>query len=216
MKTYLFIFILLISNHLFSQICFVKNLNGEQIIGAKFISGKRFVTSDKNGKVDLSIFNIDDTLKIEHLSYQNKIIIKRLIKDNLIILNPGNFIIEEISIHSNLNPETNKTQVIKLNQKEILSSLSKNTAEILEKSTNITIQKSQSGGGSPNIRGFEANRILLVVDGIKLNNTIYRSGHLQNILTIDPYIIENLSMEVQHLRFLGGHLARVLLLGQIE
>jgi len=185
---------LLISNHLFSQICFVKNLNGEQIIGAKFITGDRFVTSDKNGKVDLSIFNKDDTLKIEHLSYQNKIIIKRLIKDNLIILNPGNFIIEEISIHSNLNPETNKTQVIKLNQKEILSSLSKNTAEILEKSTNITIQKSQSGGGSPNIRGFEANRILLVVDGIKLNNTIYRSGHLQNILTIDPYIIENLSV----------------------
>jgi len=47
------------------------------------------------------------------------------------------------------------------------------------------------GGGSPIIRGFEANRILLVVDGVRMNNAIYRSGHLQNAITIDNSIIEN-------------------------
>ena len=45
-----------------------------------------------------------------------------------------------------------------------------------------------------NVRGFEANRILLVVDGVKLNNTIYRSGYLQNILSVDPYVLENISV----------------------
>ena len=50
------------------------------------------------------------------------------------------------------------------------------------------------GGGSPIIRGFEANRVLLVVDGVRLNNAIYRSGHLQNAITIDNAIIENTSI----------------------
>ena len=81
-----------------------------------------------------------------------------------------------------------------MNQLEIQGSLSKNPAEILEKNSGLVIQKSQNGGGSPNIRGFEANRILLVVDGVKLNNTIYRSGHLQNILSVDPYVLENISV----------------------
>ena len=33
-----------------------------------------------------------------------------------------------------------------------------------------------------------------MIDGVKLNNTIYRSGHLQNILSVDPYVLENISV----------------------
>ena len=112
--------------------------------------------------------------------------------ENYLIKN--HLLLEEITIHTTLNVEDNKTQIIRLDRKEISKSLSSNTAELLEKSTAIVIQKSQNGGGSPNIRGFEANRILLIVDGVKLNNTIYRSGHLQNILSIDQNIIDNLSV----------------------
>ena len=54
----------------------------------------------------------------------------------------------------------------------------------------LSIQKSQLGGGSPIIRGFEANRVLLVVDGVRMNNAIYRSGHLQNALTVDANALE--------------------------
>ena len=112
--------------------------------------------------------------------------------DNYLIKN--NLLLKEISIHTTLNVEDNKTQIIRLDRKEISNSQSNNTAELLEKTTAIVIQKSQNGGGSPNIRGFEANRILLVVDGVKLNNTIYRSGHLQSILSVDQNIIDNLSV----------------------
>ena len=42
------------------------------------------------------------------------------------------------------------------------------------------ISSRASRGRMPILRGFEANRILLVVDGIRLNNAIYRSGHLQD------------------------------------
>ena len=62
---------------------------------------------------------------------------------------------------------------------------STNMADILSNSAYVFIQKSQMGGGSPVLRGFEANKILLIMDGVRMNNAIYRGGHLQNIITID-------------------------------
>jgi hemoglobin/transferrin/lactoferrin receptor protein len=64
------------------------------------------------------------------------------------------------------------------------------TAELLQQTGNVLVQKSQLGGGSPVIRGFEANKLLIVVDGVRLNNAIYRGGHLQNIITIDNAILD--------------------------
>ncbi|MBC7775540.1 MAG: TonB-dependent receptor [Phycisphaerae bacterium] len=59
------------------------------------------------------------------------------------------------------------------------------TADLLQNSGAVFVQKSQQGGGSPVLRGFEASRILLVVDGVRMNNAIYRAGHLQNVMTMD-------------------------------
>ena len=58
----------------------------------------------------------------------------------------------------------------------------------------IRVQKSQGGGGSPVIRGFEANRVLLVLDGVRMNNGIFRSGHLQNAITVDPNSLERVEI----------------------
>jgi len=69
-----------------------------------------------------------------------------------------------------------------------------NTADLLAASGNLVVQKSQQGGGSPVIRGFEASRIVLVVDGIRMNNLIYRAGHLQNVITIDPAALEKIEI----------------------
>ena len=65
-----------------------------------------------------------------------------------------------------------------------------NAAELLWSTGSVLIQQSQQGGGSPILRGFEANRVLLVVDGVRMNNAIYRSGHLQNAITVDAQILE--------------------------
>lgn len=40
------------------------------------------------------------------------------------------------------------------------------------------------------MRGFEANKVLLVIDGVRMNNAIYRGGHLQDVMTIDPNMLE--------------------------
>ncbi|MDZ7935722.1 MAG: Plug domain-containing protein [Emticicia sp.] len=52
-----------------------------------------------------------------------------------------------------------------------------NTGDLLINSGNVFVQKSQGGGGSPVLRGFESSRVLIVVDGIRMNNAIYRAGN---------------------------------------
>ncbi|AOM80038.1 TonB-dependent receptor plug domain-containing protein [Pedobacter steynii] len=76
----------------------------------------------------------------------------------------------------------------------IENSMSNNTASLLEQTGKVFVQKSQLGGGSPVLRGFEASRILLMVDGVRMNNAIYRTGHLQNAITIDDDILEKVEI----------------------
>lgn len=76
-----------------------------------------------------------------------------------------------------------KIQVIRASEIQFQQQTS--MADVLANSGSIFVQKSQLGGGSPIIRGFETNKVLLVVDGIRMNNAIYRGGHLQNCLTLD-------------------------------
>jgi hemoglobin/transferrin/lactoferrin receptor protein len=64
------------------------------------------------------------------------------------------------------------------------------TADLLGQIGSVFIQKSQLGGGSPMIRGFATNRVLMVVDGVRMNNAIYRSGNIQNIISIDPLTLD--------------------------
>lgn len=72
-----------------------------------------------------------------------------------------------------------------ISAKAIASANAQNTGDLLISTGKIFVQKSQQGGSSPVLRGFEASRVLLVIDGVRMNNAIYRSGHLQNIITND-------------------------------
>ena len=81
-------------------------------------------------------------------------------------------------------------QIQIISSKDIASTVPSTTADMLQQHGNVFVQKSQLGGGSPIIRGFEANRVLLVVDGVRMNNAIYRNGHLQNAITVDGSILE--------------------------
>lgn len=65
------------------------------------------------------------------------------------------------------------------------------SADLLQNSGKVFVQKSQLGGGSPMIRGFATNRLLLSVDGVRMNNAIFRGGNLQNVISIDPLSIKN-------------------------
>lgn len=81
--------------------------------------------------------------------------------------------------------------ITKIQKIDILRNNPQTAADLLAQSGTVFVQKSQLGGGSPMIRGFATNRVLLVVDGIRMNNAIYRSGNLQNVISIDPLALEH-------------------------
>ena len=82
-------------------------------------------------------------------------------------------------------------RILKVDLRDNILRNPQTTADMLSQSANVFIQKSQQAGGSPMIRGFAANRVLIVSDGVRMNNAIFRSGNLQNIISIDPQVVEN-------------------------
>ena len=96
--------------------------------------------------------------------------------------------LDEVVIAVNKNPELRRfvaQQVKIITPSTIVNLNAQSTADLLSNTGVVAMQKSQQGGGSPMLRGFEASRVLLVIDGIRMNNMIYRAGHLQNVITVD-------------------------------
>jgi len=201
LKTYLlFIFYFLFSGYFTAQkVSFVnefgKRLKNRRVL---IITGSKTDTfyTNKLGNIDLK-----DNKNFNSISFlQND---KTISKSKVEINQNKNLFIVEISSKSlpvfeaeiNKNSQLPNTmselnhQVI--SSKEVYNSNTSTSAELLLLADEVTIQKSSFAGGSPIIRGFEANRILLMIDGIRMNNAIYRSGHLQNSITVDPFIVEN-------------------------
>ncbi|MGL1887396.1 MAG: TonB-dependent receptor [Reichenbachiella sp.] len=82
-------------------------------------------------------------------------------------------------------------EVLKVTPKDIAFNNPQTSADLLSSTGKVFVQKSQLGGGSPMIRGFSASSLLLVLDGVRLNNAIYRSGNLQNVIVIDPNLLSS-------------------------
>jgi hemoglobin/transferrin/lactoferrin receptor protein len=105
--------------------------------------------------------------------------------------------LNEITIVANRLEEDKQSvpsQIALLKKSDIQSYNLPTLADLLQQSGTLAVQKSQLGGGSPVIRGFEASRVLLVIDDIRLNNLIYRAGHLQNIITVDPSMLDRVEV----------------------
>ena len=104
--------------------------------------------------------------------------------------------LKDVVIYANKFPTLSKNivqRVVSLTDKVLIQQQA-NTADILTASGQVFVQKSQAGGGSPVVRGFEASRVLLMVDGIRMNSAIFRAGHLQNIITVDNMILDRVEI----------------------
>ncbi|MEO7393755.1 MAG: TonB-dependent receptor plug domain-containing protein, partial [Chitinophagaceae bacterium] len=105
--------------------------------------------------------------------------------------------LDEAVVYSNKFVEKKKNLAQKIDiisAKTIAKYNAQNTGDLLMNSGNVFVQKSQQGGSSPVLRGFEASRVLLIVDGVRLNNAIYRAGHLQNAITVDQNMLERIEV----------------------
>lgn len=73
-----------------------------------------------------------------------------------------------------------------VNAKDLAESPPRTTPEALLDTPGVFVQQTNTGAGAPIIRGLVGPQILLMVDGVRLNNSVYRTGPLQYLNLIDP------------------------------
>ena len=79
-------------------------------------------------------------------------------------------------------------------RRQILDRGAGSTPAALEDQPGITMQRTNTGGGAPILRGLIGQQVLLLVDGVRLNNAITRFGPNQLLNTVDPYQIERVEV----------------------
>lgn len=81
-----------------------------------------------------------------------------------------------------------------LSREDASRQLSRTVPESLTGIPGVFIQKTNHAGGSPFLRGLTGNQSLILVDGIRLNNSIFRYGPNQYMTLVDPFIVEKVEV----------------------
>lgn len=153
------------------------------------------VLTDGNGKGDLTIFDPNERITFKHLSYSvrratpNQIVRQK--KVIYLLMKPEQLDGVVLSVSKwEQHKKDIPNKVISIDARDIDFTNPQTAADFLRQSGKVFVQKSQLGGGSPMIRGFATNRLLISVDGVRMNNAIFRGGNLQNVISIDPFMVQ--------------------------
>lgn len=149
--------------------------------------------SDVNGLVDLSRYTTVQLFDFSKKGYEPATVSRQELEKGVVRLFPKEDMDKTIVISANRFAEYKEDvpqQVTVVTKRDIEFNNPLTSADMMQQTGGVFVQRSQLGGGSPVLRGFEASRVQIVVDGVRMNNAIFRAGHLQNILGIDPATVE--------------------------
>jgi hemoglobin/transferrin/lactoferrin receptor protein len=79
-------------------------------------------------------------------------------------------------------------------QQQIVERGPRSFPEVLEETPGVGIQKTGPGQGSPFIRGFTVSRNVMMIDGVRLNNSTFREGPNQYWSTIDAFLVDRVEL----------------------
>jgi hemoglobin/transferrin/lactoferrin receptor protein len=172
-----------------------------------FQHGLRLLQLNENKELEFRFAPSSSPIPLAQLSAEQPILVRALGYEDLLIpwlqleLGDSLFQLRRLGVHLNdfpliglrLPQFASGRQGLRLERKAIDDAQAPTTADLLERN-GVFVQRSQMGGGSPVLRGFEASRILLVVDGIRLNHAAFRSGHLQQIIRNDAMAMESIDL----------------------
>jgi hemoglobin/transferrin/lactoferrin receptor protein len=198
MKHLLFTIVFFISSFIFSQkVKVLDQQTGKIVKNVSIFNDKQTIniTTNNNGFADISEFLNKEVVVFSHLSYTVLRVKKSVIKSKNYVIHLTNESEQLDEVVISLFKKEEKAnriaeQIAVLNSRDIQKVSAQTSADLLATIPGIKVQKSQFGGGSPVIRGMESNRVLLVVDGVRMNNAIYRKGHLQSSITVTPNMLE--------------------------
>ncbi len=195
----LLIFIWILSiQFLYCQKLTVTNSNGNPVKGVHIFSEglQDTLETDDWGQVDITLLVQSNQIRFYHPDYETVTYSYYQLEelDFSLVLNRKKISLDEVVISASrweqkLTDSPNR--IVTINLREASFQNPQTTADLLGMSGYVFIQKSQLGGGSPMIRGMATNRLLIVVDGVRMNTAIFRSGNLQNIISLDANAMEN-------------------------
>lgn len=201
-KIFTAFFALLINITLFSQTVTVLDMSTNKPMPAANIfseSPKAHAVTDHMGKADLSAFKGSEKINFRYVGFKSAVYSYSDLETMgfIVLMTESIQALDEVVVSANRFEEKladipQQAQV--LHAKQIESMSQQTMADVLQNSSNVLVQKSQLGGGSPVIRGFETNKVLMVVDGVRMNNAIYRGGHLQNVITLDNAVMDKIEV----------------------
>ncbi|MDX1617733.1 MAG: TonB-dependent receptor, partial [Balneolaceae bacterium] len=155
----------------------------------------RTAQTNAAGEARLATFGTGDYITFQHPSYKRITLtfeqISRL--DFTVKLVERSVKMDEIFVSASKWEQSQSEipqKITRIDNEEIRFGNPQTAADLLQNSGKVYVQKSQLGGGSPMIRGFAANSVLIAVDGIRMNNAIFRSGNLQNVISLDANALE--------------------------
>ncbi len=180
-----------------SQVVRVVDSESEQPVpGVIFQDSKSTIILQSNyaGTIDIVPFEICDSIYISAIGFKSMVIsFTELSSIKTLIIYYESFDIEDVVVSASRWQQNRReipVRVKTISQKHVRLQNPQTAADLLALSDEVFIQKSQQGGGSPMIRGFSTNRLLYVVDGVRMNTAIFRSGNLQNVISLDAFAIE--------------------------
>jgi hemoglobin/transferrin/lactoferrin receptor protein len=190
-------FILSISSNFAQNIKVLDKKYQEPISGVAVFNNDKSITgvTDFDGNVDVSNFSNIEKITFQHISHINLVLTKEEIiaGGNKVKLGVDASALEEVVLSvSKFEQKKGEIpqKITSITSEDIMFSNPQTSADLLESSGNVFIQKSQLGGGSPVIRGFSTNRLLIAVDGIRFNTAIFRGGNVQSVISIDPFTVD--------------------------
>ncbi len=155
----------------------------------------QFGYTNPSGKVSLSGFRSGQPVFFQHFSYERVSFTPEELKaaGMVVKLLTKTFEVEEFIVSANRweqKSEEVPNYISVVSQPVVRIMNPQTAADLVSLGGDVFVQKSQLGGGSPMLRGFATNRILINIDGVRMNNAIYREGNIQNVISLDPNIIE--------------------------
>ena len=155
-----------------------------------------YAITNAKGQVEMAPFKGVGDIEISSLGFKTIVTTYEALQQNnfLLQMTVSNLNLTEVVLSGTRWRQTNRYipyKITTIAKRDVVLQNPQTAADLLEISGKVFIQKSQQGGGSPMIRGFSTNRLLYTVDGVRMNNAIFRSGNLQNVISLDAFATES-------------------------
>lgn len=190
--------LILATTPLFSQVLSIRDKVSKMPLGEVAVFSEttnKHTTTDGKGRANISAFAGVQNITIRLLGYKIEVYSYEQLKEKQfrVFLEQKDITLDEVVVSATRWQQEKRdvpSRITAIKKKDIILLNPQTTADLLSMSGDVFIQKSQLGGGSPMIRGFATNRVLITIDGVRMNNAIFRSGNIQNVISLDPLSIE--------------------------